>query len=337
GAYTDTETGLLYLKTRYYNPTLTAFHTLDSADTINRYGYAFADPVNNVDPNGQLSQGVQLGISIALLLAGAASIYFAPPIGTTLTGAALNMAYVSTALNVLGMAADAASIVDEGYSLAKGQHLFGSGVREALQVAGVVFGIAGAATSVKARMMANVAEMDSLVKDRDIARAVAKSHGREADSLRVNMNKMKDELTDLKTGLDSKQRELNDVENRLKNLGGRLRETNTENASLKGEYDLLLRDKQRIENELRTGFIDPLNGLADRIQQARHEIFTFIEARREQLGIVYKNATTGAERTVATREMQKATTDFSPHMQKLDDLYALQQQLMNLQPAPQLP
>ena len=54
GAYTDPETGLLYLINRYYDPTTAQFLTVDPlVDTTGAaYTYAGDDPVNNSDPTG---------------------------------------------------------------------------------------------------------------------------------------------------------------------------------------------------------------------------------------------------------------------------------------------
>ena len=55
GGYTDTETGLIYLQHRYYNPNTGTFLTLDPAvtQTMQPYQYAGNNPVNNTDPSGE--------------------------------------------------------------------------------------------------------------------------------------------------------------------------------------------------------------------------------------------------------------------------------------------
>ena len=55
GYYTDTETGLLYLHQRYYDPGTGRFLTRDPmgyGGGINLYGYTGNNPVNNSDPSG---------------------------------------------------------------------------------------------------------------------------------------------------------------------------------------------------------------------------------------------------------------------------------------------
>ena len=53
GQYTDEETGLIYLRNRYYDPSIGRFTQEDPAkDGVNWYVYCGNDPVNKVDPNG---------------------------------------------------------------------------------------------------------------------------------------------------------------------------------------------------------------------------------------------------------------------------------------------
>ena len=53
GEYFDTETGLVYLRNRYYDPTMHRFISEDPAkDGLNWYAYAGCNPTKYVDPNG---------------------------------------------------------------------------------------------------------------------------------------------------------------------------------------------------------------------------------------------------------------------------------------------
>jgi RHS repeat-associated protein len=54
GQYTDTESGLQWLRARYYDPTTGQFLTVDplAAATGARYAYAGSDPIANSDPTG---------------------------------------------------------------------------------------------------------------------------------------------------------------------------------------------------------------------------------------------------------------------------------------------
>lgn len=65
GQYTDSESGLIYLRARYYDPTTGQFMTRDPLVTKTRspYGYAADDPVNSADPTGALAQYFWVGVA----------------------------------------------------------------------------------------------------------------------------------------------------------------------------------------------------------------------------------------------------------------------------------
>lgn len=54
GQHIDPETGLQYLRARYYDPATGQFLTLDPIETLTRepYGYAHNNPLNATDPSG---------------------------------------------------------------------------------------------------------------------------------------------------------------------------------------------------------------------------------------------------------------------------------------------
>jgi len=56
GQYTDPETGLIYLRARYYDPTTAQFMSRDPLQSITKQPYVYAsdDPVNQVDLTGQI-------------------------------------------------------------------------------------------------------------------------------------------------------------------------------------------------------------------------------------------------------------------------------------------
>lgn len=54
GEYCDAETGLIYLRARYYDPSSGRFISEDPIrDGVNWYAYCAGDPVNFVDPSGE--------------------------------------------------------------------------------------------------------------------------------------------------------------------------------------------------------------------------------------------------------------------------------------------
>jgi len=52
GAYSDAESGLLYLRARYYDPASGSFLTEDPLSALQPYAYAGDSPLNLVDPSG---------------------------------------------------------------------------------------------------------------------------------------------------------------------------------------------------------------------------------------------------------------------------------------------
>jgi RHS repeat-associated protein len=63
GEYRDRETGLIYLRARYYDPTTGQFLTRDPLDALTRsaYGYAENNPINFTDPTGLSTRLPSLG------------------------------------------------------------------------------------------------------------------------------------------------------------------------------------------------------------------------------------------------------------------------------------
>jgi RHS repeat-associated protein len=65
GQYTDPETGLQYLRARFYDPATAQFLTRDPLEAITRepYAYAFNSPLNLTDPSGRIA-GAAAGCAI---------------------------------------------------------------------------------------------------------------------------------------------------------------------------------------------------------------------------------------------------------------------------------
>ncbi len=67
GQYTDADTGLIYLRARYYDPVTAQFLAVDPALEASRavYGYAGQDPLSNGDPSGLLPWSKKVKEAIA--------------------------------------------------------------------------------------------------------------------------------------------------------------------------------------------------------------------------------------------------------------------------------
>ncbi|MBL8179756.1 MAG: hypothetical protein JNK48_34070 [Bryobacterales bacterium] len=76
GQYFDEETGLSYVLARYYNPELGRFLSADplahESGTLNFYTYGDGDPINRIDPSGEIAPLVVIGIIALGAVIGAA-------------------------------------------------------------------------------------------------------------------------------------------------------------------------------------------------------------------------------------------------------------------------
>lgn len=85
GQYTDVESGLQYLRARYYDPSTAQFISSDplSLVTRHRYAYASGNPIDNVDPTGMFDLLNDIGPIAGLIstfLAGMALISIPDPV-----------------------------------------------------------------------------------------------------------------------------------------------------------------------------------------------------------------------------------------------------------------
>lgn len=65
--YTDSESGLIYLRARYYNPMIKRFMTRDKEHLFNRYNYANSNPVMESDPTGRNASAGFIGVVVTVL------------------------------------------------------------------------------------------------------------------------------------------------------------------------------------------------------------------------------------------------------------------------------
>ena len=80
----DTETGLYYLKTRYYDPEVGRFINADATDVLllpyhhstqyNLFAYCNNNPVNDIDDDGELSLLAKIAIGVGAVIVGAAVV-----------------------------------------------------------------------------------------------------------------------------------------------------------------------------------------------------------------------------------------------------------------------
>ena len=97
GYYYDTETNLYFLKTRYYDPQIGRFMTIDdlsyldpnSINGLNLYAYCGNNPIMYSDPNGTLKWYHLLGIIGAVIVFAAATVLTCGAAGIAIGGAGL--------------------------------------------------------------------------------------------------------------------------------------------------------------------------------------------------------------------------------------------------------
>ncbi|KAF4952513.1 hypothetical protein FGADI_6748 [Fusarium gaditjirri] len=109
--YSDSTTGLIYLRSRWYSPSCPAFISKDpSLDQENRYAYCTGDPVNLADPSGRSPSWMVFGISlVAGIVSGGVGFVAAGALGAGTVIASITAFTVGSAgANVASHSASAA-------------------------------------------------------------------------------------------------------------------------------------------------------------------------------------------------------------------------------------
>lgn len=167
--YKDSESGLIYLRKRYYNPEIKRFISKDNAMLLNLYNYANGNPVMYVDPSGNVAKWVNDllgGITIAL---GAATLFGGFAVGSPYLMASGALAMVSGAtaiaanhtsgktsevLTYVSLSSGIASALFGMGSIASAEFVASTGVKAALEFSGLL-SVASGATGIAAEATEN--------------------------------------------------------------------------------------------------------------------------------------------------------------------------------------
>ena len=114
---TDKLSGLIYLRSRFYQPDNFAFTTMDSLPRENRYTFCEGDPINLFDGSGHLeTAGSTVGLVVGIAITAIATLFLGPIFGGELIAARASVGAVSGALSSVGGDAARAAIQHEHFS-----------------------------------------------------------------------------------------------------------------------------------------------------------------------------------------------------------------------------
>jgi RHS repeat-associated protein len=119
--YSDPATGLVYLRSRFYNPSLMSFMTMDSHPMDNRYGYCNGNPINLIDPTGHspvagIVVGAIVGIAATVVTGGIAGAAAAAVFGTECVAASIGATAFAGAVGSVAGDATTAGINGEKFT-----------------------------------------------------------------------------------------------------------------------------------------------------------------------------------------------------------------------------
>ena len=110
----DSDTGLYYLQSRYYDPQTGRFINADDVDYLgigdnavlsyNLYAYCGNNPVNGYDPEGNINWQTVFGVGIAVAVIGIVSVVAAPVLATAIAVTASSIASFGTQIAIVGIA-----------------------------------------------------------------------------------------------------------------------------------------------------------------------------------------------------------------------------------------
>ena len=137
--YYDNESGLNYQGARYYDPEIQRFVAQDSYDLVNRYNYANGNPVMNYDPSGHNALSA---------LSSAWKAMSSPGVVYGMNGAGMAMSLVGgvaalgTGVSAIALAGMAVGVLAGGAGIAAEATPAGSDMKQKLNTAATILGIA---------------------------------------------------------------------------------------------------------------------------------------------------------------------------------------------------
>ena len=162
--YTDAESNLIYLRSRYYHPGLKRFLTRDTATQLNRYNYGDGNPINGADPTGEIF-GVDdflIGLAISALIGAA--------VGSVI-GGATTKSWKGAGFGALAGLVGGATAFAGGTAITGAIALAGFAVEEAGTAVGFLVGAGTGALSEAAGGAAGQAAANAAGDDGDIGQA----------------------------------------------------------------------------------------------------------------------------------------------------------------------